>query len=134
MSIVPLSRAQLLKQLNERFSEAEIKNTARIINKLPARAELGAISVALGIIPRGGLAQWRKATGRVPVIIADALVQGIRGHMRAIGRTKGTRYAGSKAIKITIVDGKMFGLSIAQEMSGMRIRLTMRNQPLPPAS
>lgn len=131
MSAPRLKRAQLLKELNARFSEAEIRNTAKVINRLPAKAELGAISVALGIIPRAGLAQWRKAAGRVPVMIADALVQGIRGHMRAVDRTKGTRYAGSKAIKITIVDGKMFGLSISQEMTGMRVRLTMRNQQLP---
>lgn len=131
MPIVNMDRAQLLKQLNARFSESEIRKTAKIINKLPAKAELGAISAALGIIPRSSLGDWRKATARVPVMIADALTQGIRGHLKAIGRTKGTRYAGSKAIKIRIVDGKMFGLSISQQMTGMRIRLTMRNQPLP---
>jgi hypothetical protein len=125
-----MERPKLLKQLNARFSKAEIGKSAKIINKLPAKAELGAISVALGIIPRGSLPQWHKAVGRVPVMIADALVQGIRVHMRAIGRTKGARYAGSKAIKINIVDGKMFGLSISQGVTGMRIKVTMRNRPL----
>ena len=67
----------------------------------------------------------------MPAMIADALMQGICGHLRAINRTKGTRYAGSKAINISIVDGVMFGLAISQEMTGMRVILTMGNRPLP---
>jgi len=126
-----MSPAQLLEQLNARLSASEIRETARIINELPPEAELGAISVALGIIPRGNLAQWRRSSGRVPVMIADALMQGIRGHMAAINRTRGARYAGSKPIRITIVDGAMFGLSFAQRTDGMHIELTMGNHPPP---
>jgi hypothetical protein len=124
MSIQRVSRAELLRQLNERFSEAEIRQTARIVNQLPPAAELGEISVALGIIPRGTLAQWRRMTRRVPVMIADALVQGIRGYLATITRTRGERYAGVKAIRIAIVDGARFGLSIRQEITGMRVELT----------
>jgi len=126
-----VSRAELLEQLNARFSEAEIRQTARIVNQLPPEAELGAISVALGIIPRGTLAQWRRLTGQVPVMIAVALAQGVRGYMAAINRTRGARYAGVKAIRISIVDGERFGLLIRQESAGMRIELTWGRQPAP---
>ena len=131
MSIARVSRAELLEQLNARFSEAEIRQTARIVNQLPPEAELGAISVALGIIPRGTLAQWRRLTGQVPVMIAVALAQGVRGYMAAINRTRGARYAGVKAIRISIVDGERFGLLIRQESAGMRIELTWGSQPAP---
>jgi hypothetical protein len=131
MSIRRVSRAELLEQLNARFSEAEIRQTARIVNELPPEAELGAISVALGIIPRGTLAQWRSVTGQVPVMIAVALAQGVRGYMAAINRTRGARYAGVKAIRISIVDGERFGLLIRQESDGMRIELTWGRQPAP---
>ena len=88
-----ITRAELLEQINRRFSEAEIRSSARIINPLPADAQLGAICIALGIIPRAGLAEWRRITRQVPVMIADAYVQGIRGYMAGINRTTG-RYAG----------------------------------------
>jgi hypothetical protein len=61
-------------------------------------------------------------------MIADAYVQGIRGYMAAIRRTRGPRYAGPKAITISIVDGERFGLSIRQENTGMRIELTWASQ------
>ena len=126
-----VTRAELLEQLNARFSEAEIRQTARIVNALPADAEFGAIPVALGIIPRGSLADWRRVTGRVPVMIAVALAQGVRGYMAAISRTRGARYAGVKAIRISIVDGERFGLVISQEITGMRIELIWGRAPVP---
>jgi len=131
MSVQRVTRAELLAQLNARFSEAEIRQTARIVNELPPEAELGAVCVALGIIPRGNLAQWRRVTAQVPVMIADALARGVRGYMAAINRTRGARYAGIKAIRISIVDGERFGLSIRQESTGMRIELTWGRQPEP---
>jgi len=63
-------------------------------------------------------------------MIADAYVQGIRGYMAGINRTTG-RYAGRKAIRISIVDGERFGLAIRQEEEGMRIELTWGRQPVP---
>jgi hypothetical protein len=126
-----ISRAELLEQLNRRFSAAEIRRAASIINALPPDAQLGDICVALEIIPSPGLAEWRRVTGRVPIMIADAYVQGIRGYMAAIRRTRGARYAGPKAIRISIVDGERFGLSIRQEITGMSIELTWGSQPVP---
>ena len=131
MSARRITRAELLEQLNARFSEAEIRQTARIVNALPPDAEFGAIPVALGIIPRGSLADWRRVTGRVPVMIAVALARGVRGYMGAINRTRGARYAGVKAIRISIVDGERFGLAVSQEITGMRIELTWGSQPVP---
>jgi hypothetical protein len=127
--IAQVSRAELLKKLNALFSEAQIRQTARIINRLPASAQFGDLSIALGIVPREGHAQWRKNAAHVPVMIADAFVQGIRAHMRAINRTKGARYADRKAIRLRIVDGKMSAVAISQDMDGLKIKLTIRNQP-----
>ena len=129
MTIANLSRAQLVKKLNARFSPAEIKQTAKILNTLPPGARLGDIPMALGIVPTGSRAEWHRACERIPVMIADALTQGIRGYMRAINRGKGSKFAGPKAIRMRIVAGDMFGLAISQEMTGMRIKLTMRDKP-----
>ena len=130
MTLVLLKRSELLKALNDAFSAANIRKTAKIVNALPAGAHLSEIAVALNIVPPSNRADWRKQCQRIPVLIADGLMEGIRAHLRNINKTKGTRFAGTKAITTRIVDGKMFGLEIAQEMDGMHVKLTMRNQPL----
>src|SRR5262249_40972501 len=112
MTVIHLSRAALLKALDAAFSAANIKNTAKIINALPDGAHLSEIAIALDIIPRSERADWRRQCQRIPVLIADGLMEGIRAYLRNINKTKGTRVAGTKAITTRIVDGKMFALAI----------------------
>jgi hypothetical protein len=130
MTVTNLTRIKLLKEMNAAFSAANIKKTAKIVNALPDGAHLSEIAIALNIIPHASRADWRKQCQRIPVLIADGLMEGTRAYLRNVNKTKGTRVAGTKAITTRIVDGKMFALVIAQEMDGMHIKLTMRNQPL----
>jgi hypothetical protein len=118
-----------LKALNVAFSAENIKKSAKIINALPSGAPLSEAAIALGIIPPPNRADWRRQCQRIPVLIADGLMEGTRAYLRNINKAKGSRFAGTKSIKTRIVDGKMFGLVIAQEMDGMYVKLTMRNQP-----
>ena len=129
MTITNMTRAELVKQLNLRFAPEQIAASARQVNALPATARLGDIPIALGVVPRAGRAEFHRACERIPVMIAEALKQALRGHLRAIRQTKGSKYAGPKAIRMRIVAGEMFGLQIAQDMRGMRIKLTMRDKP-----
>ena len=130
MPFVPVPRPRLLEQLNARFSAEQIRDTARIINALPPTARLGDISIALGIIPRGTWADWRKVTGEIPIMIASAFMGGIRGYLAILGR-RGARSAETKAIHINIVDGPSFGLSISEGAEGMRVELTMARPSRP---
>jgi hypothetical protein len=124
MPFVPVPRPRLLEQLNAHFSAEHIRETARIINALPPTARLGDISIALGIIPRGTRADWRKVTGGIPIAIGAALMGAIRGYLAPLGR-RGARSEEPKAIHFNITDGRTFGLSISEDVEGMRIELTM---------
>jgi len=122
-------REELIEELNSAFSEKQVRNTAKRLRALPERAELGKISETLGLIPKQERARFRKSSGRVPVLIASALAQGVRAHLRTVNRTRTTRYAGPKAIRFNIQDGPNFGLEIRQLATHTALTLTMRNKP-----
>ncbi len=124
-----MDRPEFLKRLNSHFTEDTIRATARRIAKLPAGAELGRFSELLGIIPQSALATWHAQTGRVPVLMARALASGIREHLKSINESKGSRYAGPKALRFNIIDGPAFGLRIAQQPKFTKITIVMRNKP-----
>jgi hypothetical protein len=125
-----MDRKQLLDALNKAFSESEIKKTAKVSRSLSAKAGLGDLSEALGIIPKAEAKIWRQSTARIPVLIATALNDGIREHLRTINRTKTTRFAGPKALHFAIVDGDSFGLRVVQRPTRTELTITMRNRPL----
>lgn len=129
MALKMMNRAQLLKSLNARFSEQEIRKTARMLRSLSKDAELAELGEALGIIPEDEIKLWRQSTQRVPVLIASALIGGIVDHLRSVNRTRGTRYAGPKELRFKIVDRAAFGLQIAQKPEWTEITVMMRNQP-----
>ena len=129
MALRMMDRAELLKNLNQRFSEQEIKKTARLLRSLPKDAELAELAEALGIIPKNEIKLWRESTRRVPVLMAGALMGGILDHLHNVSRTRGTRYAGPKALRFKIVDRAAFGVQMAQKPDYTEITVMMRNQP-----
>ncbi len=129
MALRTMNRAKLLKNLNARFSEQEIRKTARLLRSLTKDAELAELGEALGIIPDDEIKLWRQSTERVPVLIASALMAGVLDHLRSVNRTRGTRYAGPKALHFKIVDRAAFGLQVVQKPERTEITVMMRNQP-----
>ena len=129
MAMKTMDRAELLKNLNQRFSEQEIKKTARLLRSLPKDAELAELAEALGIIPKNEIKLWRQSTRRVPVLMAGALMAGIVDHLHNVNRTQGTRYAGPKELRFKIVDRAAFGVQISQKPEYTEITVMMRNRP-----
>jgi hypothetical protein len=122
MGMVIKPRYELLKELNAAFTEKRIEKTARVLRKLPERAALGEMSEALGFIPERDRARFRRTSGSVPAFLAAALAQGLRAHLRAIGR------AHPKAVRINIRDGRNFALEIKQMSTHTAVTLTMRRK------
>jgi hypothetical protein len=129
MALVTMNRAQLLRKLNQRFSEGEIKRTATLFRSMPRDAALARLGEVLGIIPKNEIKLWQESTQRVPVLIAGALMGGILDHLRTVGRTRGTKFAGPKALHFNIVDRNAFGLQISQKPTRTDITVMMRNRP-----
>ena len=123
MAVVGMNRKQLLKLLNERFTEDTIGKTAATVLQHPP-GDLGRISEILGIVPESALNSWHAATGHVPVLMARALAAGIRGHLEALDQMKGP-----KALYFRIVDGPAFKVETAQQPTRTAITITMRNKP-----
>jgi hypothetical protein len=123
MAVVGMNRRELLKLLNERFTEETIGKTAATVLQHPL-GDLGRISEILGIIPASSLAAWHTATGSVPVLMAKALEAGIRGHLESLDQMKGP-----KALYFRIVDGPAFKVETAQQPTRTAITITMRNKP-----
>ena len=129
MAMVTMNRRELLRKLNQRFSESEIQKTARLFRRLPRDAALAKLGEVLGIIPKKEIKMWEESTQRVPVLIAGALMGGILEHLRNVGRTSGTRFAGPKALHFNIVDRSAFGLQVSQKPTRTDITVMMRNRP-----
>jgi hypothetical protein len=123
MAVVGMNRRQLLKLLNERFTEDTIGKTAATVLQHPP-GDLGRISEILGIVQESALASWHAATGHVPVLMARALAAGIRGHLEALDHMKGP-----KALYFRIVDGPAFKVETVQQPTRTAITVTMRNRP-----
>jgi nucleoside-diphosphate-sugar epimerase len=107
---------------DRRRPEREIKRTARLFRSVPKDAALARLGEVLGIIPKNEIKLWQESTQRVPVLIAGALMGGILDHLRNVGRTRGTRFAGPKALHFNIVDRNAFGLQISQKPARTRLK------------
>jgi hypothetical protein len=129
MVLVAMNRSAFLKALNSHFTEETIRDTARKLSKLPNDVELAQMIEALGIIGPKDLKTWRAQTGRIPEFISRAFVAGVRHHLRTLGKTKGARFAGPKALRIGVVDASAFGMKVAQQPQFTKITVVMRNKP-----
>ena len=116
-------RSKILKELNEHFSAKRIGKTARATRRLRTDAELGSLSIALGIVPKEGQSDWRQRSGRVPTLIGAALTAGVLQHLRSLGRGRSP-----KPIRFNIVDGPRFRLTIAEDRAYNTIRLVMKRE------
>src|SRR5262245_44307204 len=123
MAVVGMNRRQLLKLLNERFTEDTISKTAATVLQHPP-GDLGRISEILGIVQGPALESWHAASGHVPVLMARALAAGVRGHLEALDQLKGP-----KALYFRIVDGPAFKVETVQQPTRTAITVTMRNRP-----
>lgn len=119
-------RSKILKELNEHFSAKRIGKTARATRRLRTDAELGSLSIALGIVPKEGQSDWRQRSGRVPTLIGAALTAGVLQHLRSLGR--GGRGRSPKPIRFNIVDGPRFRLTITEDSAYNTIRLVMKRE------
>jgi hypothetical protein len=129
MALVAMDRKEFLRALNSHFTEKTIRDTADKLSKLPKDVELSAMIERLGIIGPKDLKTWHVQTGRIPELISRAFVAGVRAHLRALDETKGSRFAGPKALRINVVDADAFGLRVSQQPRFTKITVAMRNTP-----